>query len=68
MKEFETYYSGAELRQKYNELLIRMQKMMLREHELEKVVDQYANQIDNQNEMITNLLKERRERNWMNQA
>lgn len=35
--------------------------MMLREHELEKALHQANNQIDYQNEMISTLLKQRRE-------
>ena len=51
--------------ERYQNLLTKFQTEMRKNAELERTCKQQADQLDNQNEMIANLIKDRRERNWL---
>jgi len=61
MQDYDKYYTAGELREKYNGLLKKHQQLMLRESELERTVEQQGAQLNYLNELIADLLKQKRE-------
>lgn len=68
MKDLKTYSDKSELCRKYNELLLNWQRLLAREAELERTVEQYGRQLDDQNEMIADLIKQLQQRKDLSQV
>jgi hypothetical protein len=59
-KESRQYYET-----KYSALLKKFQQLLLTEHEKSVALQQATHQVDHLNSLIADLLKEKRERNWL---
>lgn len=61
-------YTCTELREKYPNLLRKFQDEMRRNAELEKALEEANARNDMYSEMVANLIKDRREKNWLYQG